>query len=140
MTDLVTNPEFLVNGKIVRLHITVGCDPDTEQEIVEELNWLEIINNINEFIKSSYKTIKKIEDKQIGFWFIKPDEKAQISLEKVKYKLMFYLWDSVFDRDKKPLEEIVSKAVGKEIKLVTYDDFVQYTSQFLLYLNEKQTE
>ena len=102
--------------------------------IFEKLNWIKLINDINHIIKINSKTIRKIEDKQIGVWFIKPDEQGEIPLEQVKYKLMFYLWDSVFGRDKNPLEEIISKAVKKEIKLITYDDFVRHTEVFLMYL------
>jgi 5-methylcytosine-specific restriction endonuclease McrBC GTP-binding regulatory subunit McrB len=120
--------------KGVILSISSGFDQDKNQEMFEELNWIKLINNINKIIKINSKTIRRIEDKQIGAWFIKSDEKGEISLEQVKYKLMFYLWDSVFARDKKPLEEIISKAVKEEIKLITYDDFVQHTEVFLLYL------
>ena len=116
------------------LSIPSGFDQDKNQEIFEELNWIKLINNINKIIKINSKIIRKIEDKQIGIWFIKPDEQGEISLEQVKYKLMFYLWDSVFGRDKKPLEEIISKAVKEEIKLITYDDFVRHTEVFLRYL------
>ncbi|WP_040957337.1 restriction endonuclease LlaI [Planktothrix agardhii] len=126
------NRNNLEKGAI--LSIPSGFDQDKNQEIFEELNWIKLINNINKIIKINSKIIRKIEDKQIGIWFIKPDEQGEISLEQVKYKLMFYLWDSVFGRDKKPLEEIISKAVKEEIKLITYDDFVRHTEVFLRYL------
>lgn len=132
----VNESEYLlsIKGKEVILSIPNEFDSDTEEYIFEKLNWIKLINDINYIIKINSKTIRKIEDKQIGVWFIKPDEQGEIPLEQVKYKLMFYLWDSVFDRDKKPLEEIISKALKKEIKLITYDDFVQYTEVFLMYL------
>lgn len=124
----------LTKGKEVILFIPSYFDIEIEEYIFEKLNWIKLINDINHIIKINSKTIRKIEDKQIGVWFIKPDEQGEIPLEQVKYKLMFYLWDSVFGRDKNPLEEIISKAVKKEIKLITYDDFVRHTEVFLMYL------
>jgi 5-methylcytosine-specific restriction protein B len=104
-----------------------------------ELEWIPILEGINEIIKNNYKTIKRIEDKQIGFWFIKPDDSGKIHLEEVQGKLMFYLWDSVFVRDKKPLETIISEISGNtDIKLITYDDFVKYTKNLFEYLYEQK--
>lgn len=37
---------------------------------------------------------------------------------------MFYLWDSVFARDKKPLEGLLSTE-SKSIKLTQYSDFLE---------------
>ncbi|CAD0227521.1 restriction endonuclease [Planktothrix agardhii] len=104
-----------------------------------ELEWIPILEGINEIIKNNYKTIKRIEDKQIGFWFIKPDDSGKIHLEEVQGKLMFYLWDSVFARDKKPLEEVISKAVQRDVTLITYDDFVKYTKNIFEYLDSKKS-
>ncbi|MFV3464719.1 hypothetical protein ACNJFH_21435, partial [Mycobacterium tuberculosis] len=60
-----------------------------------ELEWHLCIVGLNNFIKSNYQSIRKIEDKQISWWFIKP-ENGKIQLQQIKDKLMFYLWDSVF--------------------------------------------
>jgi hypothetical protein len=43
---------------------------------------------------------------------------------------MFYLWDSVFARDKKPLEEFLSDANGS-ISLTQYSDFLARTVDFM---------
>lgn len=67
--------------------------------------WINYIIGINKFIKSNHQSIRRIEDKQIGWWFIKPENEL-VELQQVKDKLMFYLWDSVFVRDKKPLESV----------------------------------
>jgi 5-methylcytosine-specific restriction enzyme B len=69
--------------------------------------WSYYIIGINEFIKSNYQSIRRIEDKQIGWWFIKPED-GKVEIQQVRDKLMFYLWDSVFTRDKKPLESLLS--------------------------------
>ncbi|CAD5975293.1 Type-2 restriction enzyme BsuMI component YdiS [Planktothrix tepida] len=108
------------------------------QKSTIELEWIPILEGINEIIKDNYKTIKRIEDKQIGFWFIKPDDSGKIHLKEIQSKLMFYLWDSVFARDKRPLEEFISKAVQTDVKLITYDDFVKYTKNIFEYLDEQK--
>ncbi len=42
---------------------------------------------------------------------------------------MFYLWDSVFSRDKRPLQDFLK---SQSISLITYYDFVNCTEEFLL--------
>lgn len=74
--------------------------------------------------------IRRIEDKQIGWWFIKP-ENGQVELSQVKDKLMFYLWDSVFARDKRPLEQFLSTP-EQTVKLTTYSDFIDLTGEFMI--------
>jgi 5-methylcytosine-specific restriction endonuclease McrBC GTP-binding regulatory subunit McrB len=91
--------------------------------------WSYYIIGINEFIKSNYQSIRRIEDKQIGWWFIKP-EGGKVEIQQVRDKLMFYLWDSVFTRDKKPLESLLS--IGdKPIKLTQYSDFLSLIDEFM---------
>lgn len=104
-----------------------------------KLSWPRCIVGLNEFIKSNYKTVKRIEDKQIGWWFVKP-ESGKISLAKIEDKLMFYLWDNVFSRDKKPLELMLSKATNDEIKLVTFADFIRETEFLIIYLHDSILE
>lgn len=93
-------------------------------------SWYIYIIGINEFIKSNSQTIRRIEDKQIGWWFIQPKD-GKVELQQVKDKLMFYLWDSVFSRDKKPLEDILSNNTSEKIQLVLYSDFLKLTESFL---------
>jgi 5-methylcytosine-specific restriction enzyme B len=91
--------------------------------------WSNYVVGINEFIKEQYQTIRRIEDKQIGWWFIKPED-DKVELEQVKDKLMFYLWDSVFARDKKPLEKLLTSG-GEAVKLTQYSDFVELAEEFM---------
>jgi 5-methylcytosine-specific restriction enzyme B len=91
--------------------------------------WSYYIIGINEFIKSNYQSIRRIEDKQIGWWFIKPED-GKVEIQQVRDKLMFYLWDSVFTRDKKPLESLLSTE-GKSIKLTQYSDFLSLIDDFI---------
>ncbi|MCF2145106.1 restriction endonuclease [Desmonostoc muscorum LEGE 12446] len=104
----------------------------------KQLYWYKFVVGINEFIKSHYETVRKIEDKQIGWWFIKAENDV-ITLQQVQDKLMFYLWDSVFARDKKPLIQFLSDKLGKDIKLITYADFVEHTEQFVQHIHDNVT-
>jgi hypothetical protein len=91
--------------------------------------WSHYIVGINELIKLNCQVIRRIEDKQIGWWFIKPED-GKVDLRQVKDKLMFYLWDSVFARDKRPLEQFLSTETGS-VKLALYSDFLDFTQQFM---------
>ncbi len=95
-----------------------------------EEKWLDFVNKLNDFIKVNHQVIRRIEDKQIGVWFLKPDNN-QITKESIENKLMFYLWDSVFSRDRRPLENLLSKGERQSIKLITYSDFVALSDDFI---------
>jgi 5-methylcytosine-specific restriction protein B len=103
---------------------------DENSKVIDGLIWWMCIVGLNEFIKSNHQAIRRIEDKQIGWWFIKP-RNGVITLKEVEDKLMFYLWDSVFSRDKRPLEEALKEVMRQEVKLITYADFIQYTEGLL---------
>ncbi|GAW87510.1 conserved hypothetical protein [Bathymodiolus platifrons methanotrophic gill symbiont] len=95
--------------------------------------WHNFIQNINFFIKSNHKSIRGIEDKQIGYFFIKDDE---IKNACIQNKLMFFLWDSVFNRDKKPL---INLLYGENTKyhneLITFGDFAKQVDNFIKKIN-----
>jgi hypothetical protein len=55
----------------------------------------------------------------------------RVGLEQVKNKIMFYLWDSVFSRDKRPLESFLSEDGRDEISLDLYSDFLDLTETFM---------
>lgn len=92
--------------------------------------WSTYIVGINEFIKSNSQSIRRIEDKQIGWWFLKPDHGNNVTLEKVKDKILFYLWDSVFSRDKRPLENLLSDGFS-DVHLRLYSDFLDSAEDFM---------
>jgi 5-methylcytosine-specific restriction endonuclease McrBC GTP-binding regulatory subunit McrB len=91
--------------------------------------WITFIGKLNGFIKGNHKYIRGIEDKQIGHFFIKDD---QIKKSTIQNKLMFFLWDSVFNRDKKPL---ISLLYGEDKKhhdeLITFGDFAEQVDKFI---------
>ncbi|WP_211176397.1 hypothetical protein [Brasilonema sp. UFV-L1] len=100
------------------------------------LDWYRCIVGVNEFIKSHSYSIRRIEDKLIGWWFIKPKD-GEVTLEQVQDKLMFYLWDSVFARNKQLLTEFIrDKLKNKNISLVTFTDFLIYTTDLLEYWHD----
>lgn len=112
----------ILNAKLI-------IEKNEEEKI---LDWYNCVIGVNEIIKSNYQFIRRIEDKQVGWWFVKP-QNGQIDLQTIKDKVMFYLWDSVFSRDKRPLESVLAKVPGKEnIKLITYADFVACTEDFMI--------
>ncbi len=81
--------------------------------------WNDFVDKLNEFIRSHYKTVRKIEDKQIGYFFINEET---ITEEHIKNKLMFFIWDSVFSNNRKPLTELLEMT---ERDLVTFGQFTQ---------------
>jgi 5-methylcytosine-specific restriction protein B len=86
--------------------------------------WSSLVIKLNEFIKSHNQSIRRIEDKQIGWWFLKAKNNI-IEESAIRDKLMFYLWDSVFAKDKRPLEELLG------VKLITYGDFASLYFEFI---------
>lgn len=102
-----------------------------------EVDWSYFVTKLNKFIKSNHQVIRRIDDKQIGWWFLKPEDSV-ISEEAIKNKLMFYLWDSVFSKDRRPLESLLSKTCGKEVKLITYSQFVALAKSFVLGITQRK--
>ena len=92
--------------------------------ILSEDDWKKLIKNFNGFIKSHHASVRGIEDKQIGYYFVK----SPVTAEKIQNKLMFFAWDSVFNRDKKPLADLLKI---KRDELVTFGDFTKLHNQFI---------
>ena len=107
----------------------VDVDDDDQRESVanrkvmlygiEKCTWVELVGKLNEYIRSKHKDIRKIEDKQIGYRFINEET---ITEEHLKNKLMFFLWDSVFGNNKKPLADLLGVA---ESEIVTFGQFTR---------------
>lgn len=88
--------------------------------------WRHFVDKLNVFIRSQHMYIRKIEDKQIGYFFINKDE---IGEDDIKNKLMFFLWDSVFTNNKQPLSEKLGLESTEQ--LVTFGDFAERTQDFV---------
>lgn len=95
------------------------------------IEWGGFIDKLNTFFKSNHRAIRQIEDKQIGYWFIKA-QNGEIKREQIRNKLMFFIWDSVFSRDKQPLCELLQVQLND---LVTFGDFSDRVEQFILAVN-----
>lgn len=94
-----------------------------------EAEWIEFIGKLNEFIRSNHRYIRGIEDKQIGKYFIKSHP---ISKASIQSKLMFFLWDSVFSRDKKPLASLLyADDTSQYDNLITFGDFAKQIDIFI---------
>jgi len=97
--------------------------------------WKKFVEKLNKFIKDNHKYIRGIEDKQIGFWFIKDEP---INKSAIQNKLMFFIWDSVFSRDKKPLIELMFDKSSKEHdELITFGDFAKKVDLFISKIQTK---
>lgn len=114
-----------VNSKLVK---TDGIAFKSEKE------WIDFIGKLNQFIKSNHSYIRGIEDKQIGKYFIKGNSQNQIEYSIIQSKLMFFIWDSVFNRDKKPLYELLDMDKNE---LVTFGDFAIKVKEFVKAIQER---
>lgn len=107
---------------------------DSRLPTIDRVLWHKIVNSINNFIKSNSDRIRRVEDKQIGYYFIKGEV---ISHEAIRNKLMFFLWDSVFGNDKKPLLDLLNSSPLRETnlihkaELVTFGDFTRFYEEFI---------
>ena len=109
----------------------VNIEDDNQRDVVSSRRvklynndtcaWNDFVDKLNEFIRSRYKTVRKIEDKQIGYFFINEEI---ITEEHIKNKLMFFIWDSVFSNNRKPLTELLGMT-ERERDLVTFGQFTQ---------------
>ena len=89
-------------------------------------DWDKFIGKLNYFIKNNHSYIRGIEDKQVGKYFIKDEV---ISKSAIQSKLMFFIWDSVFTRDKKPLLELLD--IQDKNQLITFGDFATKIDNFI---------
>lgn len=114
----------------------------TVENNVVELTWEQLRKGINKFLLDNPNSVRRIEDKQIGLWFIKTKD-GKIARDDIKFKLMHYLWDNVFARDKEPLRKLLGlqkdgdKTKGDKIKLVTFGQFADEYDNFLEKIIEK---
>ncbi|MGP1571668.1 MAG: McrB family protein [Moraxella sp.] len=114
-----------VDSKLVKTHGIV---------FKSESEWVDFIRKLNQFIKSNHSYIRGIEDKQIGRYFIKGNEQNQIEYSIIQSKLMFFIWDSVFNRDKTPLVKLLfgnENVEQNKNKLVTFGDFALQVEVFV---------
>jgi 5-methylcytosine-specific restriction endonuclease McrBC GTP-binding regulatory subunit McrB len=113
---------------------------DIEEGIVSEegvalegrRTWESFVDNLNEFIREHHKYVRRVEDKQIGHWFLRGDgggDSAQFLKSDIQNKVMFFIWDSVFASSKKPLAENLLGV--DESELVTFGSFADRIDEFI---------
>lgn len=126
-------------------YVPVKADVDKKLEDVKienlanetsDVQWKNFVDRLNKFITSHHKSIRKVEDKQIGYRFITAKD-GKIQITDIQNKLMFFLWDTVFARNKEPLENLLS--VGKP-ELVTFSDFSDRAATFIEKIKNFPTE
>lgn len=79
-------------------------------------NWTSFIREVNKKILD----LTKSEDKQLGYWFIKPDDDGNIDWELFVSKALFYLWNDVI-KDYATLEKADSP-FGRNYAFTTFFD------------------
>lgn len=93
------------------------------------LKWKDLVKQFNDFIKKNHNSVRsgRIEDMQIGYRFINT---GTVTENQIKNKLMFFIWDSVFNRDKNPLRELLGFDKNDK-QLVTFGDFIKSHKEFV---------
>lgn len=89
-------------------------------------DWRAFAKKLNAFLLSHSASIRKVEDKLIGYYFIRARQDVVAGRE-IQHKLMFFLWDTVFTRDKRPLVELF----GDKVELKTFGDFSVKSALFV---------
>ncbi|MEY4935644.1 MAG: hypothetical protein RIS64_2003 [Bacteroidota bacterium] len=96
------------------------------------IKWTDFIDNLNAFFIDNHDSVRKIEDKQLGYFFINTvDANHRIPEQAIKNNLMYFVWDNVFNMDKKPLFKLLDVKEKKE--LVT---FGQFTAKIQIFIDE----
>lgn len=133
--------KFTTETNIPDNHV-VGKDNKNERYIIlkeldifiedKDIHWVDFVDFLNKFILSNAEYIRGVEDKQIGYWFIRSKTNKEgikhIAIEDIKNKLMFFIWDNVFNRDKTPLIDLLSI---KDSELITFGDFQDKAEPFI---------
>lgn len=91
----------------------------------QDFSWPGFVDKLNQFICDPSHKIRKVEDKQIGYFFINEDI---VTEEQIKNKLMFFVWDSVFGSNREPLAKLLGMKKGE---LVTFGQFTREASTFV---------
>lgn len=65
---------------------------DTTLELGQSLPWMKVLQELNNFIKNTNQSTTK----QLGEWFIQPDEKNHITQQVFINKVLFYLFNDAF--------------------------------------------
>jgi hypothetical protein len=124
----------------------------------DDLAWTSVIEAINEFITKNPAGIRGLDDKQIGHWYMKGKKNAEgnhyeIQWRDLKPKLLHFFWDSVFSRNRGPLEDLLfpkkedkdsksaqPQGITKESLMPTFGAFLEKGDDFMKTLLEKHSK
>jgi len=111
--------------KYVDVDATLKSKTGNAFETREE--WESFVDNLNNFIMDNEQYIRDVEDRLIGYWFIGKEE-GPITLAEVQNKLMFFIWDSIFETNRNPISDILSSGNGK---MLTFGQFSDEVEEFI---------
>lgn len=106
-------------------YIKITKPQDKNWKLENGTNWWDFLQKINAIIASMTSSA----DKQLGYFFCKPDNGEIISNERFVNKVVFYLWNDVFKdyaMDEGKLFKFIPKdKEGKDLEELdlTYPDF-----------------
>jgi 5-methylcytosine-specific restriction endonuclease McrBC GTP-binding regulatory subunit McrB len=87
--------------------------------------WKEFVRRLNGFIKDNHNYVRNVEERLIGDWFL---DSSTIRFAEVQNKLLFFLWDTVFERSKEPLANLLGLEAGE---VATFGDFARHVVDFV---------
>lgn len=96
-------------------------------------SWLRFVGQLNRFIKDNHKYIRNVEDRLIGHRYINAENRP-ITYAEVQNKLMFFLWDSVFERSKEPLAQLLDEDTPS---VATFGDFAERVEDFIVKIKNR---
>jgi len=99
-----------------------------EIDFESKQRWRKFVDQLNTFIRRNHRHVRKVEDKQIGHYFVTGGEDGVVENVQVQNKVMFFLWDSVFDSSREPLADLLNV---EEEELVTFGDFAARVDAFI---------
>lgn len=100
--------------------------------------WQRFVDKINEFIREHHRYVRRVEDKQIGHWFLQGEgngSEETFYKSEVQNKVMFFLWDSVFASSKEPLAENLLGVDSSD--LVTFGSFARRVDDFISAIDDQ---
>lgn len=84
----------------------------------EVCKWTELQQTLNDLIYDATES----EDKMLGDWFVKADDKNEINEEQLVGKIIFYLWNDVAKVDAGKLFDLEIEKNGRKRKVI-FSDF-----------------
>jgi 5-methylcytosine-specific restriction endonuclease McrBC GTP-binding regulatory subunit McrB len=93
----------------------------------DHATWAGFVQRLNRFIKDNHTFVRNVEDRLVGHRFINAENRA-ITYAEVQNKLLFFLWDSVFERSKEPLARVLNLE-PREVS--TFGDFARHVRDFV---------